>query len=238
MNTTQHPSPEVLADYASGALRLSHALCVATHIELCSSCKAEVQKLQSLGGQLLEEQFESSPQSQQASESLVDMKSSLLDSLDDYDNLDSAEEISPITAIAEPAEDSSGYRIPSTLRQFITENYDRLEWSVISTSIKIATLCKDKDGTQVALTRVKPGGKMPHHSHTGDEITVVLEGSFSDEDGLYKKGDIVFRKADEKHSPVVTNDGECICLAVMEGPIQFTGFFTRWLNPLMRWQYT
>ena len=111
---------------------------------------------------------------------------------------------------------------------------DSLEWVRVSPSIKIATLCRDKDGSQVALSRVQPGGKMPHHAHTGDELTLVLEGSFSDVDGIYRKGDFILRNSGDRHKPVVTKDAECICLMVLDAPIQFTGFFTRWLNPILR----
>jgi len=50
-----HPTLEHLSDYASGSLRLSHALCIAAHVEHCSSCRQQVQKLSGLGGNILSE---------------------------------------------------------------------------------------------------------------------------------------------------------------------------------------
>jgi len=44
----------------------------------------------------------------------------------------------------------------------------------------------------MALHRIKAGGKAPEHDHKGTEITVVLTGSFSDEDDIYQPGDFIF----------------------------------------------
>ena len=35
-------------------------------------------------------------------------------------------------------------------------------------------------------------GKVPAHDHKGLEVTVVLQGSFSDGDGIYREGDFQF----------------------------------------------
>jgi putative transcriptional regulator len=126
------------------------------------------------------------------------------------------------------------YKIPNSLRQFITKSYEELTWMRLSPSFKIATLYNEEGGAQIALTRVKAGAHMPTHTHTGDEITLVLEGAFSDESGVYRKGDFISRDASHKHKPIVTKDAECICLTVLDAPIEFTGWFTRLLNPLIR----
>lgn len=239
-----HPAPEILADYAAGSMRLSHALCVAAHLEYCTVCRKAVAALEAVGSHYFAELAEVAPGSrQQLNEQLAlePVKASLLDMLDDLEQ----EPINPALAVTNnSAMDKAAlkptaidYRIPASLGQFAVTGYDDLRWVSLSPSIKLAVLCRDRDGSQIALTRVKPGGKMPHHAHTGEEITVVLEGAFSDESGLYKQGDMISRNAADKHTPVVTKDAECICLTVLDSPIQFTGFFTRWLNPLLRRQH-
>lgn len=237
---TNHPTPEMLSDYTAGALRLSHALCVATHLDHCHSCRQAVSRLEALGAHY----FTSSTDRGNNSEALDAIKASLFKQLAQTDEQDNNVGMTDVLAMKpdtrqKPLQKSTGtknklYRVPRSLGQFIDTDYEHLDWTPISPSIKLAVLCRDKDGSQIALTRVKAGGKMPHHSHTGDEITVVLEGAFSDEQGLYKKGDMVCRGASHKHTPLVTNDAECICLAVLDSPIQFTGFFTRLLNPFVR----
>ena len=39
---------------------------------------------------------------------------------------------------------------------------------------------------ELALHKIDAGGKVPDHDYRGQEITVVLKGSFSDEDGVYQ----------------------------------------------------
>ena len=214
-----HPADELLTAYAAGSLQLSHALCISTHVEHCSQCLTNLQRLNSLGGNLFEQlqPAESSPQ-------LKDNVMAMLDQVPE-----------------EPAETavkrSGDSNIPRCLQQFIPANYDELKWKRMSPSIKTAFLCSAENGAQVSLLRIKAGGKAGHHRHLGDEITVILEGSFSDEFGIYRKGDFMLHGDDHKHKPMATKDAECICLIVQDAPIQFTGFFSRLLNPLLRKNY-
>ncbi|MBR7888870.1 ChrR family anti-sigma-E factor [Marinomonas sp. A79] len=222
-----HPSIEILTDYAAGSLPLAHSLCVSTHLEHCSECQQQIRKLELLGSQFFE-------QTNTDNQCFGDLKDSFFANLSEQsatalDN-DAAHAIAPNTT------DSSwdDYKVPSSLRQFITKGYDELTWMRLSPSFKIATLYNQEGGAQVALTRIKAGAHMPTHTHTGDEITLVLEGAFSDESGVYRQGDFISRDASHKHKPMVTKDAECICLTVLDAPIEFTGWLTRLLNPLIR----
>jgi len=215
---TIHPDESLLTAYAAGSLQLSQALCISTHIEHCSKCQQAVQRLNKLGSELMQ-QLKPSPTSS-------DLKASLLAQLDNLE--DRPEIVTPVRV------DNS---IPRCLRQFVHSDYKNLAWKRVSTDIHSVELCRDSNGAKVELLRIKPGGAATTHTHMGDEYTVILEGSFSDELGVYSKGDFLLRDASHRHRPVATQDGECICLAVTEGPIQFTGLFSRLLNPFIRRSY-
>lgn len=237
-----NPSIELLNDYVSGALQLSHALCVATHLEYCESCRVQVDRLESVGASVFNQQALVT----ERGVSYDALKASVLDTINTHTDqpLPDAGSGSCVeanttcgSALGEKTINigSAGdYKVPGCLNQFVPNGYGSLKWVTLGIGVKLATLCRDSDGSQLALSRVQPGGKIPHHSHTGEEITVVLEGSFSDQDGIYGAGDFVCRSKHEKHTPVVTNDRECICLMVLNGPIQFTGLLSRLLNPLLR----
>ena len=153
------------------------------------------------------------------------MKAKLLD------RLDSLVDEEPATQTgADPS-------VPRCLHQFVSSNYDSLDWKRISSDIQRVELCRDSNGARVELLKIRPGGSVVTHTHLGDEYTVILEGSFSDEQGLYRRGDFVYRDENDCHTPVATQDRDCICLAVTEGPVQFTGFFSRLLNPFIRRAY-
>lgn len=221
-----HPSIEILTDYASGSLPLAHSMSIATHIEHCTECQQQVRKLNLLGAHLFDQV--------KTDDGSVDaLKQSFFNKLTKLDEQDNNHGQKQVKETPLPKWEPEPL-VPSSLRQFIPDGYDKLKWVYLSPSVKIATLCSEEGGAQVALTRIKAGACIPTHTHTGNEITLVLEGAFSDESGVYRQGDFINRDARHKHKPMVTKDAECICLTVLDSPIEFTGWFTRLLNPIMR----
>ncbi|NLQ18854.1 anti-sigma factor [Marinomonas sp. M1K-6] len=222
--THYHPSIEILTDYAAGSLPLAHSLCVSTHLEHCPECQQQIRKLEMLGSHLFD-------QAQTENRPLSNLKDSFFKNLAQQP---AQESVKSTQQDKDKDTQWDDYAIPRSLRQFISKSYDELSWMRLSPSFKIATLYNEEGGAQVALTRVKAGAHMPTHTHTGDEITLVLEGAFSDDSGVYRQGDFICRDASHKHKPMVTEDAECICLTVLDAPIEFTGWFTRLLNPIIR----
>jgi putative transcriptional regulator len=216
-----HPDSDLLLAFSAGTLPLSHALCVSAHIERCDECTTNLQRLNNLGALMLEELSPAASPDQ--------LKTSVMAQLD-------RQTINPQPAVAPPAPNQSS-RVPRCLLQFIPAGYNSLSWHRVSPSIKAAKLCFDSTGAKVEMLRIKPGGKSATHTHTGDEYTVILEGSYSDESGMYCEGDFILRNSRHKHKPIASRDKECICLTVTDAPIKFTGWLTRWLNPLVNKSY-
>ena len=212
-----HPADELLAAYSAGSLPLSQALCISAHLEHCHACVQQLQQLNRVGSELMQ-QLRPARVSTELKQNVLERIESLPDTLGE-DETDT---------------ESS---IPRCLRQFVRGAYSDLPWERVSTDIHSIELCRDSNGARVELLKIRPGGSASTHRHLGDEYTVILEGSYSDEDGLYRRGDFLLRAEGERHTPVATKDRDCICLAVTEGPIQFTGFFSRLLNPLIRRSY-
>lgn len=216
-----HPAPDLLAAFSAGSLHLSHALCVSTHVECCEECKSNLQRLNGMGALLFEEQPRQTVPAR--------LKASIMEQLD---------QARDEQAVATDTDgDAGNLAIPRALRQFIPGSYDELNWQILSPSIRAATLCTDINGTRIEMLRIKPGGEVATHTHTGDEYTLILEGSFSDETGIFREGDFVVRDASHQHKPMATRDRECICLTVTDAPIRFTGFFGRLMNPFIRKRY-
>jgi putative transcriptional regulator len=74
---------------------------------------------------------------------------------------------------------------------------------------------------------------MPHHEHRGDEITVVLQGSFSDQEDNYHVGDFIVRTKGEKHRPVAAQHEDCLCLSTLDAPIRMSNWFLRMIMPVL-----
>ncbi len=217
--SNSHPTDELLTAYSAGSLPLSQALCISAHIEHCDICARKLMRLNRVGSELM--------QNLKPARASDELKEKLMQ------RLDSLAEAEP-----EPKAEAVDSSIPRCLRQFFDKGgYDSLRWRRVSTDIQSVELCRDSNGAKVELLKIRPGGSAHTHTHLGDEYTVILEGSFSDETGLYRQGDFLVRDENDRHTPVATKDRPCICLAVTEGPVQLTGFFGRVLNPFLRRGY-
>jgi putative transcriptional regulator len=218
-----HPEDDLLAAYAAASLPLSQALCISVHLEHCSECTKNLQRFNQLGSELML-RLQPAPPSPELKNNLFDLIDQL--SIDDASN---------VTVTSQT--NTNNQSLPRCLHQFIKTGYEDIPWKRLSPDIHSYELCRGQNNAKVELLRIKPGGTSGTHTHMGDEYTVILEGSFSDESGLYRQGDFLVRDSRHKHTPVATIDKECICLAVTEAPIQLTGFFGRLLNPLIRRSY-
>ncbi len=223
---THHPTTDYLAAFSAGTLSLSQAMCVSAHIEHCSQCRADVKRLNQVGSELLEQL--------QPAEIPSSLKQSVMDAIE------LAEKTREQPMAQKP--DSRGSsktpeqkQVPKCLQSLVPDGFSALNWKRLSPSIHAAKLCSDVNGSKIEMIKIQPGGQVASHNHTGEEITLVLTGSFSDNSGNYQPGDIIFRGKDDKHhKPIASQDSECICLTSVESPIQFTGFFARLFNPLVR----
>ena len=218
-----HPQRELLEHYAAGSLPLAFALCVSVHLSFCPQCRAEVGALQNLGG-LLFEKLEP-----------VAVDAAALQSV--WAKIDAA--AAHGVAVAEPVTEAvptataAAASIPKPLRALLPGGYDGVRWSRLLPGLRAATLDVGDSEHVVALHRLQPGGKVPRHDHRGTEITIVLNGSFSDEYGVYRDGDFIVREPADVHQPLVARNEECICLAAQAAPVRFTQHFWRLLNPLL-----
>jgi len=232
-----HPSDDQLIEFSAGVLPMSRALCIAAHVEHCHICEKRLSNLQQLGSAQMESL---SPQKISA-----DLKDSILSKLHSQPQNESPASAASIDVVStskqvQPLKNRISTKksvVPKCLEKWVPDSFDDLPWQSIAPNVSISELCSEGSGAKAALVKVKAGGSMAHHSHTGDEVTVILEGSFSDEDGCYKPGDFIFRDSGHKHKPVATNDQDCICLIVLDGPIQLTGWIARLFNPFLRFKH-
>ena len=209
-----HPAPELLASFTAGTLSTSYSLCVSAHLEYCHECPTNVLRLKTLGADLFDD-LKPAPAND-------DFKDQIFETL-----TDDVQEV-PVTHKTQNTD------VPNCLSKVVPSGYENLNWRSFAPSIKSASLFSDSDNTHTSLLKILPGSKVGNHRHIGEEVTLVLKGSFSDEDGVYQKGDFLLRTSEETHQPTASSDGPCICLTAQEGPIQFTGFFSRMLNPILR----
>lgn len=213
-----HPNAEFLAEYSSGSLTPAQAVSVSAHLHFCTSCRDHVHSLEEIGGLLLER-----ANAEALSGGALERVMACIESG------------APTVEAGEkpgPAMDTPGCEeLPALVRRLVPEA--GMKWQSLSPSLQIARLPIGERRFELALHRIKAGGKAPEHDHRGLEITVVLKGSFSDEDAVYQEGDFIVREPGQVHTPNATRQDECICLSACEAPIRMVGPLKRLLNPFL-----
>jgi putative transcriptional regulator len=84
----------------------------------------------------------------------------------------------------------------------------------------------------LALLKVAPGHGIPDHGHGGTELTMVLEGVFRDERGVFRVGDVEDMDAQSEHRLIVEGEETCICVVASETKAVFKGLTGRLMGPL------
>jgi putative transcriptional regulator len=207
-----HLSDDVLVDYAAGTLSQATSLLVATHLALCPDCREEVRLLEAVGGALLAERAPEAP-----ADHLLAGCLALLDQ--------------PITVDPTPARYCADGVIPRSLMDYLPA--DGLVWHKRAKGLAEIRL-DTGPGPVAKLLKISAGQPMPRHTHTGREFTLVLDGSFSDDYGVYRRGDVAVATEGEIHQPIAGSERDCICLAVVEGSLALTGPIGRVLNLFVR----
>lgn len=212
---SRHPAPEeLLLDYAAGALPDGPALAVALHVALDPQARRTVDRLNALGGALIDSE---------AGESLDD--AALEQALARLDGV--AVEPRPAPAARRPGFEWAPAPLLPHLRPGAA-------WRRVLGKFDEIRLDLPGDFHRVSLLRLEPGRGLPEHSHTGYEYTVCLQGGYTDATGSYRVGDFAVGPGAERHEPIADPGEPCIALIVVEKPIVLTGPVGRLLNPLVK----
>jgi putative transcriptional regulator len=197
-------------DYASGTLDSeAHNVLIGSHVELSGDARDRVAVLERIGGALME---------------TANGTPRLAFTADDV--LARAGDI-PDEPLPEPANDvRDGVPVPRALGRYLDRTGTPVRWSFLGPGLRKAILWRGEAGT-LWLLRARPGVSIPHHGHSGSELTLVLKGSFWDGDQQYLPGDLEEADPQVEHDIRIDEAGECVCLALTEGKLRFE-------NPLLR----
>jgi putative transcriptional regulator len=208
-----HPQAETLLSFAAGALTAGPRLVVATHIAGCPECRRVARGFEAVGGALLE----AAPAAQGSPELLMRA----------LGRLEAASAPRGAAGAPPPPRPPDLHDIPAPLRHHAIG-----PWRRVAPGFRISRVAIPEDrAANVILLRVGAGCPVPRHTHEGVEYTQVLSGAFSDVLGHYGPGDCIEAGDDVDHQPIVDLDGECICLAAVEGRLRLHSFVARLIQP-------
>jgi putative transcriptional regulator len=212
---SHHLDDATIVSFAAGTLGEAHGFAAATHVAYCSTCRAAAHQAESFGGELL---------MAETTTAVTDTcRAATLASLD--------------AVMAQPLRKTSSHKseIPAVLCNLLgNQPLDSLKWKTKAPGISTFEIpLSSKGNTHLQLLRIGPGRKMPEHGHGGEELTVMLRGSYTDHTGRYIVGDVADFDEDIEHQPIVDLDGECICLVATEAPTRFKSFWARLAQPFV-----
>ncbi|BCW89342.1 Anti-sigma-E factor ChrR [Alphaproteobacteria bacterium SO-S41] len=206
--TQHHPTEEYLLHHAAGALPEGQALLVAAHLTFCPECRETVRQAEALGGAFLEEDA-ANP---------VDVVAAL--ARFPFDLPPEAPQVAPAAA---PISD-----IPLPLQPYMGARLSGIRWRTFWPGMQTVRIhTKSDPAADVSLLRLASGKGMPIHTHGGDELTIVLHGSYTDETGQYSVGDVATADPTLTHRPIADAGGHCVCFTVIEAPLKFASPWAR-----------
>lgn len=223
-HTTGHQTQameKLLAQYATGALRPYESLLVATLLSLNAHARQLMQSFEAECGRMIAETTPAKVSD--------DCMQKVLAAIG-----------KPAAAPkAKPAPRDVPADVPEPLRSLMARNCRKTEirWTRFAPGVEKCDvhLCVTEPGQRrLRVMRLQPRSATPLHHHSGKEITLVLQGGFSDETGHYAMGDLlILEETHGRHSPRADEEG-CICLVLTESPVRFVDPFIRLLNVFHR----
>jgi len=212
-----HLNDALLMGYSAGQLPEAFNLIVATHISLCDECRARLESFDAVGGALLESAANEVPALAMQEDSLARVLARIRQA--------------PPEMPAKPKPARGVF--PAPLREYVGGDLAAVRWRSVGGGVRQAILPTARDAS-ARLLFIPGGVAVPDHGHRGTELTLVLKGAFRDEVDRFGPGDIEIATEELEHTPIAEPGEDCICLAVTDAPLRFSGLVPRLLQPFLK----
>ncbi|MCH8465000.1 MAG: ChrR family anti-sigma-E factor [Roseinatronobacter sp.] len=217
---THHLSDTLLMAYSAGTLPEAFNLAVATHIALCDECRARLASFDAVGGAVLDRALEG------AAGSSARMESGALAA-----TLARIKTGAPVAR--SPQRPVQNALLPAPLCEYVGPDVDKIRWRALGGGVRQMLIPTSEHAT-ARLLYIPAGAAVPDHGHRGLELTLVLQGAFSDEEARFGRGDVEIADEATQHQPVAEPGEDCICLAVTDAPLKFRALLPRLAQPFFR----
>ena len=208
MSEMQHPESGWLMDYACGHLSQAFDIVIATHLLGCTSCRADLQMAETLAADVM-------------------INGGAMAPTLEADDILTTQRSAPAMPSWRPSGAMSGpLDLNAVAGSYLALGESALRWRGVGGGVAVAKL-RSGEGDRLWLLRAQPGAVLPRHSHSGSELTVVLQGAYVIDDRIFGVGDLEDADESTSHQPIVTTRGECLCLAATTGPLKFDGWAVR-----------
>ncbi|MFT5311874.1 MAG: putative transcriptional regulator [Paraglaciecola sp.] len=212
-----HPTPAQLQTFSAGSSQPAMAIMLSAHLDMCAQCQAASQRIHEVLA--IEALSEEAPLSHHYTNMMSDITL-----------LPVAESPDANTVNTEPSTlelDGRHFTLPRALRRYQskTGNWSRLAGKLWQAPVDLGDVGK------ATFIYMEKGGKVPEHTHKGSELTLVIDGQYSDGVAKYDCGDFTLMDAKNKHLPHSEAEEGCLVFTIVDKPLHFTSGIARLLNP-------
>lgn len=200
-----HLTGPLLMGYSAGSLPEAFDLVVATHVSMCDDCRAAVAEYDAVGGEVMLDvvPIEMGAAALAATFALIDQD----------------------TQTPQVRQTPRGV-FPTPLQDYVAGDLADVKWRKVGGGVSQMVLKTSGDAT-LRLLKIPAGTAVPDHGHRGTELTLVLQGAFTDETDRFSIGDVEVANEDLSHTPTAEVGLDCICLAATDAPLLFHGLLPR-----------
>lgn len=213
-----HPKDLTLAAFAFGQIDEARSVVIAAHLKHCPVCRRAIADFESLGGACLE---------------TVEPMSMSESALDSFWLRAGKQEAAPAPASILAANDFA-LDAAHPLAKYLKDGVDAIEWRQVAPGLSQFIIPAEgyRPGV-LRLLKISPGVKIPRHTHGDEELTLILRGSYTDEVGEFRRGDLADLDEDVLHAPLATGEEPCICLIATSAPLRFKTIVGRIVQPFI-----
>ena len=224
-----HPKFELIQSFVNGDLPASLSVAIAIHADMCPQCQ---QQIAELTDQVAEISFEENfldrltVDEVESIESVSELNADALHIEDMIAQITLSDDIDKVEPTIEKTMlfNNKAYTLPATLNNMSFGKTSHIG------KLSRARIQLNENEVNLFYQQIEPGGGVPQHTHKGFELTLLLDGSFSDERGEYVKGDFIMLDGSHTHNPVSAQG--CLCYTVANDALHFTQGINKLLNPI------
>ena len=209
-----HPTDKQLQQFAEGNISPALALVVSAHCDVCSQCQEKVDDINIELSSVIE--------NVRAHDFKDPAFEKMLTSIMHLPVIDTKPVVAPRIEL-----DGRFFDVPRPLQRFVknTGNWSRLLGKVWQAPVDLG------DAGMANFIYMEKGGRVPEHTHKGTELTLVVDGEFSDGLADYDSGDFIIMDNEHIHSPHSNAVEGCLVFSIVDKPLHFTSGIARLLNP-------
>jgi putative transcriptional regulator len=219
MTPSRHLDESTLLAYSAGALPQALSVVASAHLERCAHCRGRAWQADRIGGALLG--------MQQPAAVVAGAREAMLALIENTPPEPRAAFDADVPAPHDPD------RLPTALHPWFGDSMRGLRWRRVAPGVQ-RIRARGVAGGELILLRIAPASRLPLHSHYGTELTMILDGAYTDMLGHFGPGDVADLDEQVLHQPVTAEGVPCVCVAALDAPVRFTGWFARALQPVLR----